>query len=140
MLAAHAVSLYFGIDHVSTDKKSYDSPSTPPLTHSDTSTTHLPDTHPSTQESQANKAPLIPETLKESVRPLKEAMRLAAPAPVNTSNVQPVTGASWVAQFTRLAEEIEVVHYSPKTLKTYRHWLRQFQVFTRSKPPEALSA
>ena len=31
-------------------------------------------------------------------------------------------------------------HYSPKTLKTYRQWLRRFQAFTRSKPPESLSA
>ena len=51
-----------------------------------------------------------------------------------------MTGASWVAQFTRLVEEIKVRHYSPKTLKTYRQWLRQFQAFTRSKPPESLSA
>ncbi len=51
-----------------------------------------------------------------------------------------MTGASWVAQFTRLVEEIQVRHYSPKTLKTYRLWLRQFQAFTRSKPPESLSA
>jgi site-specific recombinase XerD len=26
------------------------------------------------------------------------------------------------------------------TLKTYRHWLKRFQAFTRSKPPESLSA
>jgi integron integrase len=37
-------------------------------------------------------------------------------------------------------EEIRVRHYSPKTLKAYRQWLRQFQAFTRSKPPESLTA
>jgi integron integrase len=33
-----------------------------------------------------------------------------------------------------------VRQYAPKTLKTYRQWLRQFQAFTRSKSPESLSA
>ncbi|MCJ7600353.1 MAG: phage integrase N-terminal SAM-like domain-containing protein [Desulfobulbaceae bacterium] len=37
-------------------------------------------------------------------------------------------------------EEIRVRHYSPKTLKAYRQWLRHFQAFTRSKPPESLTA
>jgi len=55
-------------------------------------------------------------------------------------NVKPATGASWVVSFTRLDEEIQIRHYSPKTQKTYRHWLKRFQAFTRSKPPESLSA
>ena len=50
------------------------------------------------------------------------------------------TGASWQVQYTRLTEEILVRHYSPKTLKTYRLWARCFQTFTKSKPPEMLSA
>ncbi|MDD8051494.1 MAG: hypothetical protein PHG55_09120 [Verrucomicrobiota bacterium] len=29
-------------------------------------------------------------------------------------------------------------NYSPKTLNTYTHWTRRFQLFTRSKPPEVL--
>ncbi|MFH0786815.1 MAG: integron integrase [Pseudomonadota bacterium] len=37
-------------------------------------------------------------------------------------------------------DEIRVRHYSPKTLKTYRGWVRQFQTFARSKPPDNLSA
>lgn len=37
-------------------------------------------------------------------------------------------------EYTGLEEEIRVRHYSPKTLKNYRQWLRQFQTFTRSKP------
>jgi len=71
---------------------------------------------------------------------MKEPMRTAKPAVVSTCNVQPMIGASWVAQFTRLAEEIMVRHYSLKTLKSYRHWLKQFEAFPRSKPPETLSA
>ncbi|MCF7855455.1 MAG: integron integrase [Candidatus Pacebacteria bacterium] len=30
-------------------------------------------------------------------------------------------------------------HYSPRTLKTYRVWVRKLQAFTRSKPPTELS-
>jgi integron integrase len=54
-------------------------------------------------------------------------------------NPEPLTGASWQTEFTRLAEEIKVRHYSPKTLRSYQLWLRKFQAFTRSKPPESLS-
>lgn len=50
------------------------------------------------------------------------------------------TGASWKAEYARLANEIQVRHYSPKTLKTYTHWLGQFQTFTRSKDPGTLSS
>ena len=49
-------------------------------------------------------------------------------------------GASWKTEYLRLADEIQVRHYSDKTLKTYRGWVRNFQTFTRSKPPEKLSS
>ncbi len=49
-------------------------------------------------------------------------------------------GASWVEQFNSLENEIRVRHYSPKTLKTYRGWVRKFQAFTRSKAPELLDS
>jgi integron integrase len=49
-------------------------------------------------------------------------------------------GASWEAEYTRLANEVQIRHYSPKTLKTYRGWARKFQIYTRSKSPQLLSA
>ena len=49
------------------------------------------------------------------------------------------TGASWRSEYARLTDEIRVRHYSSKTLKTYRGWLKQFQTFTCSKAPAALS-
>lgn len=55
------------------------------------------------------------------------------------SNVKRITGASWQGEYTRLKDEIQVRHYSPKTLRTYRHWVRRFQAFTKSCPPELLS-
>jgi integron integrase len=52
---------------------------------------------------------------------------------------KPLAGASWRAEYTELANEIRVRHYSPKTLKTYKQSLRQFQTYTRSKAPALLS-
>jgi integron integrase len=64
-----------------------------------------------------------------------------SPKPVSSSNVaKTLTGVSWVAVYTRLANEIQVRHYSPKTLKAYTQWVRHFQTCTRSKDPESLSS
>jgi hypothetical protein len=49
------------------------------------------------------------------------------------------TGASWKSEYTRLADEISIRHYSLKTLKTYRGWVQKFQTFTQSKTPALLS-
>jgi integron integrase len=49
------------------------------------------------------------------------------------------TGVSWKSEYTRLADEIAVRHYSGKTLKAYTHWVRQYQTFTRSQDPGTLS-
>jgi integron integrase len=49
-------------------------------------------------------------------------------------------GVSWIEVFTRLTEEIQLRHYSPKTLKNYRMWMQKFQTFTRSKAPQSLSS
>ena len=50
------------------------------------------------------------------------------------------TGASWIAEYSKLEDEISVRHYSIKTLRTYKGWLKKFQTFTRSKNPELLSS
>ncbi|MDH3347509.1 MAG: integron integrase [Desulfobulbaceae bacterium] len=50
-----------------------------------------------------------------------------------------VSGASWEAEYVKLANEIKVRHYSPSTLKTYRQWMGKFQTFVKSKPPETLT-
>ena len=48
-------------------------------------------------------------------------------------------GASWVNEYHRLEDEIHIRHYSPRTLSTYRGWVRKFQAFTKSKSPDSLS-
>jgi len=45
------------------------------------------------------------------------------------------TGADWRKIYDELETAVRVRHYSPKTLKAYRNWTRQFQAFTRSKDP-----
>jgi integron integrase len=53
---------------------------------------------------------------------------------------KPTAENSWKAEYTRLAHEIQVRHYSPKTLKAYTQWVRHYQTFTRSRDPKLLSA
>ena len=50
------------------------------------------------------------------------------------------TNQSWRAEYQRLIDEIKIRHYSPKTLKSYRSWIRKFQTFTRSKDLKSLDA
>jgi integron integrase len=60
----------------------------------------------------------------------------------NSSFVKPRiedTGASWVFVFDQLVNEIKIRHYSPKTLKAYRGYIRQLQTFTKSKDYQKLS-
>lgn len=49
------------------------------------------------------------------------------------------SGCSWIDVFEGLAREIKLRHYSPKTLKSYRGWVRRFQTFTQSKDYQSLS-
>lgn len=93
-----------------------------------------------TSEPQAGAVPLVPKLPNEACKQSQLPRGLPLSHAITVEKLQPMTGASLVAQFTRLVEEIQVRHYSPKTLKTYRQWLRQFQAFTLSKPPESLSA
>ena len=49
------------------------------------------------------------------------------------------SGADWTGLYTELERAIKIRHYSPKTLQSYRGYVRQFQSFTKSKPPELLT-
>ncbi|MFZ2959720.1 MAG: integron integrase [Candidatus Ozemobacteraceae bacterium] len=60
-------------------------------------------------------------------------------AKVSEEKIETVTGSSWVKEFNGLSSAIIVRHYSPKTEKVYRVWLRKFQAFTHSKSPNLLS-
>ena len=57
-----------------------------------------------------------------------------------TSEALKIKNADWTSAFDKLNDEIKIRHYSPKTLRAYRGWARQFQSFTKSKDPQLLSA
>ena len=46
-----------------------------------------------------------------------------------------LTKTDWPSVYNALGAEIKIRHYSPKTLKAYRGWVRQFQNLTKSKDP-----
>jgi integron integrase len=50
------------------------------------------------------------------------------------------SGNSWTAEFTGLENTIRMRHYSDKTLKSYRKYVRDFQAYTRSPQPDTLTA
>jgi len=50
------------------------------------------------------------------------------------------THAKWKSVCNDLYSEIKIRHYSPKTLKAYTGWVRQFQSFSQGKDPQLLSA
>ena len=50
-----------------------------------------------------------------------------------------LTNANWAPVYDGLISEIKLRHYSPKTLKSYRSWIRHFQNYTRNKNSQLLS-
>jgi hypothetical protein len=128
--ASLAVSLYYELmrfrdSHSDVPSLTKDDPPEQALDGS----SHRPDSLPSEtsaspKASSAGKAPdqLSPKTVSSS----------------NAAKTSP--GVSWLAVYTRLANEIQVRHYSLKTLKAYTQWVRHFQTFTRSKDPASLSS
>jgi hypothetical protein len=89
------------------------------------------------QQQQASHAIMIYYELVKyrdasSEKPAKASVQ--PPMPEKTT-----TGMSWMEEYTRLSNEIQVRHYSPKTLKTYKLWVRHFQTYTKSLEPKSLS-
>ena len=128
--ASHAISLYYEL-----------------LQHAEP----LVDAHPPPKVSPAGKTAKVSprpvcysssyaSTSNRASSPLKNYPSSAPPFVFTATNEPPPqTGASWEAEYTGLVNKIRLRHYSPKTLKTYRQWVRRFQTFTKSNPPESLS-
>lgn len=64
------------------------------------------------------------------------AVKIAPSPPSITSKDQ---GSSWKAEFAGLENTIRMRHYSEKTLKSYRKYIRDFQAYTKSLHPDQLS-
>ena len=128
--ASHAVSLYdermrFGDSHSDVHSLTKDDPPEKALD----GLLHRPDSFRSAisaspKASSAGKPPdqQSPQTVSSS----------------NDANTSP--GVSWIAVYARLANDIQVRHYAPKTLKAYTQWVRHLQTCTRSQAPTSLSS
>ncbi|HET98323.1 MAG TPA: hypothetical protein ENN98_06480 [Desulfurivibrio alkaliphilus] len=90
------------------------------------------------QQEQASQAVAWYYRLVSGTKPVSSPAPVPATKPARPKPASS-TGASWQAEFTGLTREIKLRHYSPKTLSTYTLWLRKFQAFVRSKPPETLA-
>jgi integron integrase len=152
--AAHAVSLYYELIRFSDShndlpslKKDIPTGKTPDVS------SHRPDSLPNETKTRvpppvapapvAHRLDSLPNETKTSPKAISAGQVPPEPSQKTVSSsklAKPSTGVSWVAVYTRLASEIQIRHYSRKTLKTYTQWARHFQTFTRSKDPEALSA
>lgn len=60
-------------------------------------------------------------------------------APYVKKNGPKHTNANWTTPYEELNAQIQMRHYSPKTLRAYSGWVKKFQSFTRSKDPLLLS-
>jgi integron integrase len=67
-----------------------------------------------------------PEAQKETISTKKE----------NRERIK----VSWMPVYDCLESEIKLRHYSPRTLRSYRGWVRQFQTYTKSKDPQLLAS
>jgi len=118
--AARAITLYYTLREASPPEQSAISASTPP-----------PAVSPPTKPDAPGKS------RTQTVNPLQPTIA-AAQEKARVSPAQ--TGASWVAEYDQLRNQIALRQYSPRTLHTYRHWVRRFQTFTRSQLPASLTA
>ena len=69
-----------------------------------------------------------PENTELKVLDIAEAPK---PEPLLVSK-DLTSGTDWRWVYMKLEEQIKVRHYSDKTLKSYRGWIRQFQTFVKS--------
>ncbi len=79
--------------------------------------------------------------LSNSPKPSRrDAQPTGSPAAAGNSKADSLsaTGASWAKELDELRNSIRLRNYSPRTSKTYTHWTRRFQTYTRSKPPREL--
>jgi integron integrase len=96
----------------------------------------LPDESPDSSGPSLNRV-AGPEKIAPQAQ-ASEGPPLPIPSLAQTRRV--TAGISWKAEYAKLAQEIQVRHYSPKTLKTYTQWVRHYQTFTRSTDPNSLAS
>ena len=95
------------------------------------------------QTSQQQKSATLAISIYYEIKQLKTDHEIALGKNDRTSSpnkelLKP-THADWTSFYDNLDAEIKLRHYSPKTLRAYKGWVRQLQDFTRSKDPRLLS-
>ena len=127
--AQKAIKIYFGlIAREQQSKQTYQNPDAGKIIRDKIDQAPQPDQG----EVQDNRAVYSPQPeIPSAITPSNPDV-----TPDAVSDVE--TGQSWQAEFKKLSDEINVRHYSPKTLKSYRLWAQKLQTFTRSKSPSLL--
>jgi len=119
--AAHAVSVYFEIQH-SSILKGADAGG------------KIPD-----ETSSSPREPEIPQiAVVGEMSHIKPHGSVRIPQYSVAGYQEHSDSPEWDEVIGKLADEIKVRHYSRKTLKTYALWSRQFQRFLKNKPPAEL--
>jgi len=126
--AAHAISLYFEIQHNGTTQGN-DNINTDRAASSIPKSIEVQDRSLSLLESSP------PRTASSVVQVHRQPWRRWEDGYAITSD-----SPEWDAVITDLAAEIKTRHYSRKTLKAYTHWSRKFQRFLKNKSPKSLSS
>ena len=135
--AAHAVSLFFESQH-----PNYSSHPVPVKTGA-SSFAYPADTSLKTHSPQGCVA-------KNVVASKMVTASVAEPAPPSNPSagkrynewrcLQKTKSLAWDQAIESLSAEIQVRHYSRKTLKAYADWARRFQIYLNDKPPEKLTS
>ena len=120
--ARFSIGLLFEINAAAPDKQ-YTAPT-------NTSAYSIEEPNKNHLESRANSLDKQPHASQTHI---SATPTVPALMPISAQPTQETTGQSWVPVFEQLENEIKRRHYSPKTLKAYRTWTRQFQGYTKSK-------
>lgn len=83
-------------------------------------------------------------SVQEFQSPYSQKAKVSNPPPVRkdsyaaagrTIGSKKTESKEWEAALSKLADEIKVRHYSPKTLKSYRSWVLKFKNYLKMKSP-----
>ena len=110
--AAHAVSLYLDLDSL---LKKVTFPAIDKKTRSATGKTKMHYITPSAASAKESPVPVTPPQAAADTKP------------------------AWNIAVAELARIIKTRHYSPKTLKSYRHWVLKLRGFRRDRNPASLT-
>ena len=84
-------------------------------------------------------APSTAEKATPRSRPLSMASGIPSPALAVSDPASSDMQTAWKQAITDMAVVIKTRHYSPKTLKSYSHWVQKFHGFRKDRAPSSLT-